>query len=302
MMGLEIKIKPIKKGKTIEYNPNLYFKMNNYGLLDERLQENVWETRIPLKIKMSPKDLISSNIPLTLYYSLPRISYLSSIFGDVIKNFEGSIQVNLPDLWIECENKPLRWQYPLGVLIDSLGIDTSKGPITLTVRFREIPKDEVVQYESLDTLRFYFMNAIKEADVIRYPTDKKVFNLKTNDTDRLKKIIYENSPKNITDYRKIMNFDKKLNKYPVKLVFCRTDIVLVKPADVKEGEEKNYTIGNYLCDALTQNVYDKLKQKCKVIIHGIEIEENMSFLFYYFNFSYMDTFLYISFVDKIGPE
>ena len=259
--------------------------MNNYGLLDERLQENVWETRIPLKIKMSPKDLISSNIPLTLYYSLPRISYLSSIFGDVIKNFEGSIQVNLPDLWIECENKPLRWQYPLGVLIDSLGIDTSKGPITLTVRFREIPKDEVVQYESLDTLRFYFMNAIKEADVIRYPTDKKVFNLKTNDTDRLKKIIYENSPKNITDYRKIMNFDKKLNKYPVKLVFCRTDIVLVKPADVKEGEEKNYTIGNYLCDALTQNVYDKLKQKCKVIIHGIEIEENMSFLFYYFNFS-----------------
>jgi autophagy-related protein 5 len=273
-----------------------------YGLLDERLQENVWETRIPLKIKMSPKDLISSNIPLTLYYSLPRISYLSSIFGDVIKNFEGSIQVNLPDLWIECENKPLRWQYPLGVLIDSLGIDTSKGPITLTVRFREIPKDEVVQYESLDTLRFYFMNAIKEADVIRYPTDKKVFNLKTNDTDRLKKIIYENSPKNITDYRKIMNFDKKLNKYPVKLVFCRTDIVLVKPADVKEGEEKNYTIGNYLCDALTQNIYDKLKQKCKVIIHGIEIEENMSFLFYYFNFSYMDTFLYISFVDKIGPE
>ena len=276
--------------------------MNYYGLLDERLQENVWETRIPLKIKMSPKDLISSNIPLTLYYSLPRISYLSSIFGDVIKNFEGSIQVNLPDLWIECENKPLRWQYPLGVLIDSLGIDTSKGPITLTVRFREIPKDEVVQYESLDTLRFYFMNAIKEADVIRYPTDKKVFNLKTNDTDRLKKIIYENSPKNITDYRKIMNFDKKLNKYPVKLVFCRTDIVLVKPADVKEGEEKNYTIGNYLCDALTQNIYDKLKQKCKVIIHGIEIEENMSFLFYYFNFSYMDTFLYISFVDKIGPE
>ena len=276
--------------------------MNYYGLLDERLQENVWETRIPLKIKMSPKDLISSNIPLTLYYSLPRISYLSSIFGDVIKNFEGSIQVNLPDLWIECENKPLRWQYPLGVLIDSLGIDTSKGPITLTVRFREIPKDEVVQYESLDTLRFYFMNAIKEADVIRYPTDKKVFNLKTNDTDRLKKIIYENSPKNITDYRKIMNFDKKLNKYPVKLVFCRTDIVLVKPADIKEGEEKNYTIGNYLCDALTQNIYDKLKQKCKVIIHGIEIEENMSFLFYYFNFSYMDTFLYISFVDKIGPE
>lgn len=276
--------------------------MNYYGLLDERLQENVWETRIPLKIKMSPKDLISSNVPITLYYTLPRISYLSSIFGDIVKNFEGCIQVNLPDLWIECENEPLRWQYPLGVLVDSLGIDTTKGPITLTVRVRDIPEDKVVKYTSLDSLRFYFISAIKEADVIRYPMDKKVFNLKINESERLKKLIYENNPKNITDYRKIMNFDKKIAKYPTKLFFCRTDIVMIKAADIKEGQENSYTLGDFLSDALNKDVYNKLKEKCKIIIHGIEIEENMSFLYYYFNFNYMDTFLYISFVDKIGPE
>ena len=276
--------------------------MNYYNLLDERLQESVWETRIPLKIKMSPKDLISSNVPLTLYYSLPRISYLSSIFGDIIKNFEGCVQVNLSDLWIECENKPLRWQYPLGVLVDSLGIDTTRGPITLTVRLREMPSDTVLQYESLDSLRFYFFNAIKEADVIRYPMDKKVFNLKNEVTERLKNLVYENNPKNITDYRKIMNFDKKISKYPVKLFFCRTDIVIIKSADIKDGEEVKYTIGNFLKEALNKDVYEKLKQKCRVIIHGLDIEEDMSFLFYYFNFSYLDTFLYITFVDKIKDE
>ena len=276
--------------------------MNYYGLLDERLQESVWETRIPLKIKMSPKDLISSNVPITLYYSLPRISYLSSIFGDIIKNFEGCVQVNLADLWIECENKPLRWQYPLGVLVDNLGIDTTKGPITLTVRLREMPSDTVLQYESLDSLRFYFFNAIKEADVIRYPMDKKVFNLKNEVTERLKNLVYENNPKNITDYRKIMNFDKKISKYPVKIFFCRTDIVIIKSADVKEGEEVKYTIGDFLGDALTKDVYEKLKQKCRVLVHGLDVEEDMSFLFYYFNFSYLDTFLYITFVDKIKDE
>ena len=273
--------------------------MNYYGLLDERLQESIWETRIPLKIKMSPKDLISSNVPLTLYYSLPRISYLSSIFGDIIKNFEGCIQANLSDLWIECENKPLRWQYPLGVLIDSLGIDTSKGPITLTVRLREMPSETVLQYKSLDSLRFYFFNSIKEADVIRYPMDKKVFNLKNELTERLKNLIYENNPKNITDYRKIMNFDKKISKYPVKLVFCRTDYIIVKSADVKEGNEINYTLGDFLKESLSESVYDKIKEKCRIVIHGTDIEENMSFLFYYFNFAYLDTFLYITFVDKI---
>ena len=99
-----------------------------------------------------------------------------------------------------------------------------------------------------------------------------------------------------------MNFDKKISKYPVKLSFCRTDVVIIKAAEIKEGQELTYTLGNFLEEALTKNVYDKLKEKCKIIIHGIEIEENMTFLFYYFNFSYMDTFLYISFVDKIGPE
>ena len=272
--------------------------MNNYGLLDERMQESVWKTTIPLKIQISRKDLLANNIPLTLYYSLPRISYLSSIFGDIIKNFESCINVNLSELWIECEGKPLRWQYPLGVLIDSLGIDTSKGPISLTVRVRDIPSDVVLQYKSMDTLRFYFINSIKEADVIRYPTDQKVFNLKKEITDRLIQIVYDNNPLNITDYRKIMNFDKKISKYPAKLIFCKTDMVLTKSAEIKEGEEKNYTMKDFLNNALTEDVYKKLKEKCRIVIHGIDVEEDMSFLFYYLNFSYMDTFLYITFVSK----
>ena len=272
--------------------------MNYFGLLDERLQESVWETRIPLKIKMSTKDLISSNIPLTLYYSLPRVFYLSSIFGDIIKNFEGCVQVNLPDLWIECENKPLRWQYPLGVLVDSLGLDISKGPITLTVRLREMPKNAVLEYQSMDSLKFYFFGALKEADVIRYPIEKKAFDMGLEKTERLKKVVYENNPKNIIDYRKIMTFDKQMSKYPVKLVFNKTDIVFVKSANITPGNEVNYTLGNFLNDALKKETCEKIKERCKILIHGIEIEENMSFLFYYFNFSYLDTFLYIIFVDK----
>ena len=260
--------------------------MNYFGLLDERLQESVWETRIPLKIKMNPKDLISSNVPLTLYYSLPRVSYLSSIFGDIIKNFEGCVQVNLPDLWIECENKPLRWQYPLGVLVDSLGLDISRGPITLTVRLREMPKNTVLEYTSMGALKFYFFASMKEADVIRYPIDKKAFEMGKERTERLEKLIYENNPKNIIDYRKIMTFDKQMSKYPAKLVFCRTDIVFVKAAEIKEGNEINYTIGDFLNDALKKETYEKIKERCKILIHGIEIEENMSFLFYYFIFKY----------------
>lgn len=98
---------------------------------------------------------------------------------------------------------------------------------------------------------------MKEADVIRYPIDKKAFEMGKERTERLEKLIYENNPKNIIDYRKIMTFDKQMSKYPAKLVFCRTDIVFVKAAEIKEGNEINYTIGDFLNDALKKKLMKK---------------------------------------------
>ena len=85
----------------------------------------------------------------------------------------------------------------------------------------------------LISLKFYFFGALKEADVFRYPIDKKAFE---TGKDWLEKLIYENNPKNIIDYRKIMTFE----------VFNRTDIVFVKAAEIKEGNEISYT----LCDLI----------------------------------------------------
>lgn len=271
--------------------------MNYYGLLDERLQETVWETKVPLKMELSYKDLTTAKTPLTLYYSLPRISYIASIFLDIFENFKDFASAELSSLWIEHEGRPIRWQYPLGVIIDSLGINFSKGPIVLTVRFRNMPK-EVIPCESNDSLRFYFMNSIKEADVIRFPTEQKFFKLKKESTLRIKDIVYENNPKNITEYRKIMSFEVKISKYPVKLIFRETDYFLTKSIEIQPGKENDYTIEDCLNESLKPEVYSKLKEGCRILIHGLDIEEKMSFLFYYFNFAYLDTFLYITFTLK----
>ena len=83
----------------------------------------------------------------------------------------------------------------------------------------------------MGALKFYFFGVLKEADVFRYPIDKKAFEI-----DWLEKLIYENNPKNIIDYRKIMTFE----------VFNRTDIVFFKAAEIKEGNEISCT----LCDLI----------------------------------------------------
>ena len=277
--------------------------MNPLIFTDERFQETVWDTKISIKIEVSTRDLVSSNIPLTLYYSIPRMAYLTSLFGDIIKNFENFIPTNFPDIWLEYNNIPLKWQYPLGVIVDSLGINIENGPVPIIVHVRQIPDDKVLKYTSLDSLRFYYINHLKEANIIKFPKENKIINLNPQDTSKLKEIVYSNDPKMIKDFRQIMNVINDngfvpFAKYPVKLVFSQTDIVLTKPIEISQNAFSTFTMGDYLKKVLGNDNYEDLKKLCNIIIHGIEIEENMNFIFYYSNFLYMDNFLYISFVEK----
>ena len=231
------------------------------------------------------------------------MAYLTSLFGDIIKNFENFIPTNFPDIWLEYNNIPLKWQYPLGVIVDSLGINIENGPVPIIVHVRQIPDDKVLKYTSLDSLRYYYINSLKEANIIKFPKENKIMNLNPQDTGKLKDIVYSNDPKMIKDFRQIMNVINDngfvpFAKYPVKLVFSQTDIVLTKPIEISQNAFSTFTMGDYLKKVLGNDNYEDLKKLCNIIIHGIEIEENMNFIFYYSNFLYMDNFLYISFVEK----
>ena len=231
------------------------------------------------------------------------MAYLTSLFGDIIKNFENYITANLEDIWLEYNNIPLKWQYPLGIIVDSLGINIENGPVPIIVHVRQIPDDKVLKYTSLDSLRFYYINTLKEANIIKFPKENKIINLNPQDTSKLKEIVYSNDPKMIKDFRQIMNVINgngfvSFAKYPVRLVFCQTDIIMTKPIEVPQENISTFTMGNYLKNVLGESNYEELKKICNVLIHGMEIEEDMSFIFYYSNFLYMDNFLYISFVEK----
>jgi autophagy-related protein 5 len=205
------------------------------------------------------------------------------------------------EIWLEYEKIPIKWQYPLGVIVDSLGIDLKKGPIPFYVHVRNIPKDKVLTYEGLDTLKKYYFAAIKEANMIKFPKEQKILNLDLDDTKLLNEIINSNQRNLIVDFRKVMNkvhSNSIIEKYPVRLIFNKTDLIITKPVNVPNEKINTYTLKNYLIDVFGEELYNLLKEKTKIIIHGLEIEEQISFLFYYLNFSYMDNFLYIVFYEK----
>ena len=275
--------------------------MNPLNNADDQIQTAVWDTTINLKIEMANNDLIDSNIPIPLYYTIPRIGYLSKLFGDLIANFKNNVPMTPKEIWLEYEKIPIKWQYPLGVIVDSLGIDLKKGPIPFYVHVRNIPKDKVLTYEGLDTLKKYYFAAIKEANMIKFPKEQKILNLDLDDTKLLNEIINSNQRNLIVDFRKVMNkvhSNSIIEKYPVRLIFNKTDLIITKPVNVPNEKINTYTLKDYLIDVFGEELYNLLKEKTKIIIHGLEIEEQISFLFYYLNFSYMDNFLYIVFYEK----
>ena len=86
------------------------------------------------------------------------------------------------------------------------------------------------------------------------------------------------------------------------LILKEIDVNFLSEEEAKKADNENYKMEQFLKDSLGDLIYNKLKDICKIIIHGMEVEENVSFIYYYYNFCYMDTFLYISFVDKAIQE
>jgi len=74
---------------------------------------------------------------------------------------------------------------------------------------------------------------------------------------------------------------------------------LNKPLVFNEAIDlENYSLQDYLKDYFNPEVLEGIKQRMKILIHGIEIDLNLPLLFLYYNFSYMDQFLYITLAFK----
>ena len=88
------------------------------SLIDEKLREAVWQTRIPIKIEMAIEDINDTEKPSSLFvnnhiyqFSIPRNNYISNIIKDVKKYFEKYLPVNASseDIWFETNKIPMKW-------------------------------------------------------------------------------------------------------------------------------------------------------------------------------------------------
>ena len=137
----------------------------------------------------------------------------------------------------------------------------------------------------------------------------------TNETNQLIDIILNDGFKKFKDYweinKKLLdnNIDK-LKKLPIKIVYNSTDIALNKPYnlmktdsldnnndDYKEDLDK-VTLQDYLIEAFSVEIVEVIVEKMDIFIHGLRLDLQTPLLFIFFNFCYLDNFLYISLSNK----
>ncbi|KAL9633589.1 MAG: hypothetical protein Q9164_004609 [Protoblastenia rupestris] len=144
----------------------------------------------------------------------PRLSYLPFLLPRLHAFFSDSLissDVIPYDGWFSCEDVPLKWQYPLGLLHDlfsgaspyqaggkeikdQTNNEDSEGqlPWRLTIHFTNWPEQALVRPDAEgEALHDAFINSVKEADFLRNGTAKGIMSLSKEDSTTLWNAVQE---------------------------------------------------------------------------------------------------------------
>ncbi len=108
----------------------------------------------------------------------------------------------------------MKWNIPLGALIDSIIQKNYDLPINITVHFSSLPEDKVLRFKKIESLKSAYLNSLKESMTLKYGSSEKVLNLPTNETNRLLDIITNDGSKMLREFNDINKsfFDNDLRQ------------------------------------------------------------------------------------------
>ncbi|KAL9127329.1 MAG: hypothetical protein Q9217_003768, partial [Psora testacea] len=178
------------------------------------LQAAIWNGSLPIEIRLSASEcrVYDQADPYLIQY--PRLSYLPFLLPRLHTFFFPSLinpGVTPYDGWFSCEDVPLKWQYPLGLLHDlfsgaspyQTGDDVSRDqantqesegqlPWRLTIHFADWPEQALVRLDGEGkVLHDAFINSVKEADFLRNGTAKGIMSLSKDDSTMLWNAVQE---------------------------------------------------------------------------------------------------------------
>lgn len=276
---------------------------------DTSLREKLWAGSVPIKIDLAMTDVSALELPKPMYILANRLTYLATLLKDIKKHFESSAPspCDPNGMWLEYNNTPLGWNIPVGVLFDLLQADLQIVPWPLTLHYRGLHEEQIVRCSGIDSIRFFYINALKEAMYLRTNSSKEIMNMAKEEENKLVESIFT------MDFTAFWSINSKLidvakediKKASIRVYQNTLDNYIQLPGNILDDKGKNITIGEYLhtyiCPQLLDKVVvdggvvvEKAKGKSiKILIHGIECALDTPLHWMLLNMAYIDNFIYI---------
>ncbi|KAJ4974032.1 hypothetical protein NE237_007206 [Protea cynaroides] len=143
-------------------------------------QRYVWEGAIPLQIHLHESEVTTLPPPPPALILGPRIGYLPLLIPLIKPHFCSTLPPGVDTVWFDYKGLPLKWYIPTGVLYDLLCLEPER-PWNLTVRFRGYPGHLLSPCEGEDSVKWSFINSLKEADYVINGNCKNVMNMSQSD-------------------------------------------------------------------------------------------------------------------------
>lgn len=140
----------------------------------------VWEGAIPLQIHLHESQVTSLPPPPPALILAPRIGYLPLLAPLIKPYFSSTLPPGVDTIWFEYKGLPLKWYIPTGVLFDLLCAEPER-PWNITVHFRGYPGNVLIPCEGEDSVKWSFINSLKEAAYIINGNCKNVMNMSQSD-------------------------------------------------------------------------------------------------------------------------
>lgn len=185
-------------------------------------QQYVWEGAIPLQVHLHDSEVTTLPPPSPALILAPRIGYLPLLSSQLKPFFSEALPPGEDTIWFDYKGLPLKWYIPTGVLFDILCAEPER-PWNLTVHFRGYPGNILIPCDGEDSVKWSYINSLKEAAYIIHGSSKNVMNMSHPDQVELWRSVMNG---NLKTYNHISSklklaaigdeFSAKLNPFPLK--------------------------------------------------------------------------------------
>jgi len=236
------------------------------------------------------------NLPNHFFLLASRGSYFPLITSAAREHFLLSTTHLIDEMWLEDNEIPLKWQYPVGVLFDLYGTH-SQLPWSLTVRFQNFPKVQLLRCpndEIHKIVKSHFMNVLKEANHLKHGDNTKINSLSVEQDDLWEGLRENNYELFWKVNNKLTADSNSLKNIPIRI--CQVDQPIVQePISPFDENGNQRTLGSVLNQILPQ-IFESstdFPSNFKFLIHGITPPLETPIIWLSQNFSYPDNFLYV---------